>query len=186
MTTEPADATINATETDIPIIDLPPYWRTLDAGVIILTKILLFLIGTAFTVLVSSEVLSRYVLNQSISQVNSTSRFLLVWFFMIGAGLALRQGAHVGLDILPRALPPLHAAILYFVAQTLVLTFFVQMLWGGYLALGASWSQVEGSLGVSMAWVMSAFPIGFALLIYHQAALVFGVIRGFKRSGESQ
>lgn len=179
MTTDATDtgAPVEGAETAIPPVDLPSFWSPLDSALLSATKLFVVAVGVAFIVLVTLEVASRFLFGQSVSMVNGTSRFLLVWFFMIGAGLALRQGAHVALDILGKRLPPLPATILYFVAQMLTLTFLLQLLWGGYVALNASFSQVEGSLGVSLAWVMAAFPVGFGLLIYHQMVLVTGAVR---------
>ena len=37
--------------------------------------------------------------------------------------------------------------------------------------------EVEGATGVSLAWVMAAFPVGFILLIYTQAATLVSALR---------
>lgn len=175
--TNDVEALIEGTETHLPPVSLPGVWQGLDAAIIAATKALVIVIGLAFVVLVSTEVVSRFLLGQSISMVNGTARFLLVWFFMIGASLALRQGGHVALDILGKMLPPVPRTVVYYLAQVFTMAFFLQLLWSGYLALNGSFSQVEGSLGVSMAWVMSAFPVGVALLIYHQIVLVVSALR---------
>ena len=179
MTTDSTDtdAPIEGTETAIPPVNLPAIWTAADQVLLAVTRVVIVAIGAAFTILVTMEVGSRFLFGQSVSMVNGTARFLLVWFFMIGAGLALRQGGHVALDIIGKRLPPLGGTILYFVAQALTFTFLLQLLWGGYVALDASYSQVEGSLGVSLAWVMAAFPVGLVLLIYHQIVLVTGAVR---------
>lgn len=161
----------------IPPGDLPGFWRPVDKAVLALTKTTAFVVGASFTIIVAVEVASRYVFNASLSESNGLARFLLVWFFMLGAGLALRQGGHVGLDSLSRRLPRAYATALFFAAQLLMFVFFLEMIWGSYLGLVASRTQIEGSLGITLAWVMSAFPVGFILLTYHQAVLVTTEIR---------
>ena len=79
---------------------LPPAWRALDRLLLQATSIALFLIGAVFTVMVTAEVVSRYLLSSSIFFVNSGARLLLVWFFLMGAGVALRHNAHVGFELL--------------------------------------------------------------------------------------
>jgi TRAP-type C4-dicarboxylate transport system permease small subunit len=177
MDSHETDAAIEGTETELPPVDLPAVWLPFDNGVLAATKAVVIVIGLAFTVLVSSEVVSRFLIGQSISWVNGTARFLLVWFFMIGASLALRQGGHVALDILGKMLPPLPQTIVYYLAQILTVTFLLELRWSGVSALEGSFPQTEGSLGISMAWVMSAFPVGFGLLIYHQIVLVLSATR---------
>ena len=79
---------------------LPPAWRRADRFVIEGTHVALFAIGMVFTLMIALEVVSRYVFSFSISFVNAFARLLLVWFFLLGAGIALRRGAHVGFELL--------------------------------------------------------------------------------------
>jgi C4-dicarboxylate transporter DctQ subunit len=159
---------------DISISDrgLPRIWQVVDRWVVGASEVLSCMVGVTFTILVSLEVVSRYVFNFSIFLVNSAAGFLLVWFFMAGAGLALRQGAHVGLDFVVTRLPARLALLVWVVAQVLVFVFLAIMLWSGYRTLGPAMRQVEGALGISLIWVMLAFPVGFLLLIYHQITMV--------------
>jgi TRAP-type C4-dicarboxylate transport system permease small subunit len=131
----------------------------------------LFLIGSLFTLMIVLEVASRYFLDFSIFFINGAAQFLLVWFFLLGAGPALREGGHVGVEFLARAVSPSAGRALNGFAQALVFLFFCQMLWSGIAALPASWDQTEASTGLSLLWVMLAVPVGFVLLIYHQAAI---------------
>lgn len=159
-------------EATIPTADLPAVWDGFDRGLVVATKVCVALVGAGFTILVSAEVASRFIFESSIAQANALSRILLVWFFMLGAGLAYRQGAHVGMTALSARLGPRGAELVRIFAQVLVLVFFLEMLWGSYLAFNASLRQVEGTLRISMAWVMAAYPVGFGLLIYHQGVLL--------------
>lgn len=161
-----------SSEAAIPSVNLPVYWSSFDQGIVVATKVLVAFVGAGFTILVCAEVASRFLFDSSIAQANAMARLLLVWFFMLGAGLAFRQGAHIGLTTLSQRLSPRGAEILRIFAQVLILTFLLEMLWGSYLALFASLKQVEGTLRISMAWVMGAYPIGFGLLIYHQGVLL--------------
>ncbi len=67
-------------------------------------------------VLVFGNVVLRYVFNSGIPISEELSRWLLVWLTFLGAIVALRQHAHLGVDTLVRALPPLGKQIC-FVAQ---------------------------------------------------------------------
>lgn len=174
-----------ASETAIPPVELPKIWHRIDDGILLLMKVAVCLIGIGFTVMITAEVASRFVFNASIAQANAIARLLLVWFFMLGAGLALRQGAHIGLTTLTSALSPSKAAVVYYIAHGLILMFFLQMIWASYLSFTASVSQFEGTLLISMAWVMAAFPVGFVLLIYHQVVLLTDHIRSAPRAGKS-
>lgn len=156
---------------------LPPAWRALDRLVVRGTEIAVCAIGGLFTILIVVEVLSRYVLKFSIMFVNAGSRFLLVWFFTVGAGLALRHGAHAGFDLLVTKTAANHRRRVVVAAQLLALLFFLEMLWAGVHSLGAAWTQVEPGLEISLVWGFLAIPVGFALLVYHLAVLMAATLR---------
>ena len=151
---------------------LPAAWRATDRAVIRATSLVLFAVGTLFTIMVTAEVVSRYLLSFSIFFVNSGARLLLVWFFLLGAGIALRHNAHVGFELLVSRLHGTRRRAVLTVAYVSSLVFFLEMLWGGVYSIGPAIPQNEAGLGVSVAWFVLAVPAGFLLLTYHMIVLL--------------
>ncbi|MEJ8571540.1 TRAP transporter small permease [Microbaculum marinum] len=162
---------------------LPRGWSSLDRGLLKTTRIVLFVVGSLFTLMISLEVVSRYAFGFSTFFVSAAARFLLLWFFMLGAGLALRVGAHVGFELLLRALGPRRRRILQTVINVLALVFFAEMVWGGVLALGPAAMQMDSALNVSLVWAFLAVPVGFVLLIYHVVVLM---VTGLQPTGAEE
>jgi len=52
-----------------------------------------------------TAVFFRYVLQNSIFWAEELSRYLMIWAGMLGAGLAMKDDAHIGIDFVVRALP---------------------------------------------------------------------------------
>ena len=156
---------------------LPPGWRSADRLIVRGTEVSLFAIGVAFTIMITLEVISRYVFSFSIFFVNAAAKFLLVWFFLLGAGVALRQGAHVGFELILTQLAPRRKRIVVLVGEFLALVFFFEMVWGGLYSLGPAINQTEPGLGISLVWAFLAIPVGFALLIYHMVLLIVVELR---------
>ena len=104
--------------------------------------------------------------------VDAGSRFLLVWFFILGAGPALRYGAHIGFELLANSLSPVRRRAVLIATQILSLVFFLEMVWAGLHSLGPAWRQNEPGLEISLGWAFLAIPVGFALLIYHLSVLM--------------
>jgi TRAP-type C4-dicarboxylate transport system permease small subunit len=152
---------------------LPPVWRTLDRSVLALTSIALFTIGVVFTVMVTAEVVSRYLLSFSIFFVNAGARLLLVWFFLIGAGVALRHNAHVGFELIVSRLHGVGKRGMLTAAYLCSLVFFLEMIWSGIYSVSPALPQTEAGLGVSVMWFVLAVPVGFALLAYHALVLLY-------------
>lgn len=152
---------------------LPEGWRKVDRAVVGATQGLLFVAGVLFAVIITVEVASRYVLGFSIYVTNALSRLLLVWFFMLGAGIAMRHGAHVGFELLVSKMPPRRRRLTILVGLVCAAAFSLQMLYAGVVALGPAWRQTEPGLDIPLAWPILAIPVGFALLLYHIAVVLY-------------
>ena len=114
-------------------------------------------------VLVFSNVVLRYVFNSGIATSEELSRWLLVWLTFLGAIVALRQHAHLGVDSLVRALPPA-GRLDCFVAS------YALMLYADWLITLGSWKQTV----ITFADTAPASGISVGLFFY-SAGLVFGV-----------
>ncbi|MEZ5934568.1 MAG: TRAP transporter small permease [Alphaproteobacteria bacterium] len=160
-----------ATETQR--LGLPALWRRVDAVLVTLVNAVLFLIGSLFVLMITLEVVSRYLFDFSIGMVNAGARLLLIWFFLLGAGSALREHAHVGFEMLVGRLRPRARLITLLTAHALVAVFFLELLWSGLHLLGPGLSQGWAGSDIKLFWVAIALPLGAVLLIYHLAVLSY-------------
>jgi TRAP-type C4-dicarboxylate transport system permease small subunit len=156
---------------------LPAWWRRLDAGLLMATHVAIFGVGGLFVCLITLEVISRYVFDLSLSFVNGGSRLLLVWFFLLGAGPALREGANVGFELILRALPDRRRRAMILLGYLLVLAFFLEMFCSGLYLLGPGLRQSWAGMEISFFWAAIGVPIGFGLAIYHLTVLGFLLYR---------
>jgi len=117
----------------------------------------------AMVVLVFSNVVLRYAFNSGIAVSEELSRWLLVWLTFLGAIVALRQHAHLGVDTLVRALPPRGRFALFVISHLLMLYA------DGLLTLG-SWKQAILTYGDTAP--ASGISVG---LFFYSSGLVFGV-----------
>jgi TRAP-type C4-dicarboxylate transport system permease small subunit len=136
--------------------------KVLDAYCEVL-KAAIALCLAAMVVLVFSNVVLRYVFNSGIAVSEELSRWLLVWLTFLGAIVALRQHAHLGVDTLVRALPPRGRTVCFVVSYVLMLYA------DGLLTLG-SWKQAV----LTFADTAPASGISVGLFFY-SSGLVFGV-----------
>src|SRR5689334_9212842 len=94
----------------------------------------------AMVVLVFTNVVMRYLFNSGIPTSEELSRWLLVWLTFLGAIVALRQHAHLGVDTLVRALPPRGRMVCFVLSYLL-------MLYGDWLLTFGSWKQAVLTFG---------------------------------------
>src|SRR5262245_17311104 len=91
-------------------------------------------------VLVFGNVVLRYVFNSGITMSEELSRWLLVWLTFLGAIVALREHAHLGIDMLVRALSPVGRRVCFVLSYGL-------MLYADWLLTLGSWKQTIITFG---------------------------------------
>jgi TRAP-type C4-dicarboxylate transport system permease small subunit len=121
----------------------------------------------AIFALVFLNVVLRYGFGTSLSWVEEVARFLMIWGVFLGAGLALREGRHVSIDVLQDRLPEATRRLLRIAIAVVVLIFLVGL---GYLGLRFvifAWDKVTMALQISRGIPYLAVPLGCALFAIH-------------------
>ena len=75
----------------------------------------------AMVVMVFGNVVLRYGFNSGITLSDEMSRYCFIWLTYIGAMVAMRDGAHLGVDTLIRKLSLRGKKICFFLSQSLML-----------------------------------------------------------------
>src|SRR2546427_12989402 len=86
-----------------------------------LLKVAIAICLAAMVVLGFTNVVLRYLFNSGIATSEALSRWLLVWLTFLGAIVAMREHAHLGVDSLIRALPPRGRLICFVLSYVLML-----------------------------------------------------------------
>jgi len=87
------------------------------------------------------------------------ARFCLVWLIMLGATIAVRDGTHFDVDVLPSPTTAKGKAvtrIIVHVAMLLVALIFIAFGWRFALF---GWEQSSEMTGINMLWIHAAFPL---------------------------
>ena len=105
------------------------------------------------TVATFSNVIARYIFNDSILWALELTVFLFAWMVLLGASYAIKKNSHLGVDILINVLSPHKRRVLGLIAVFFCLLFSFLMLKGSwdYWANFANLPATEGRL----------FPLGF-------------------------
>lgn len=115
--------------------------------------------------LVFGNVVLRYVLNSGIAVSEELSRWLFVWLCFLGAVVALRDGAHLGTDMLVSRLSATGKKVCLVLGHLL-------MLYVTWLFLTGSW--VQARLNMDMEAPVTGAPVA----IFYASGVVFSVLAG--------
>jgi TRAP-type transport system small permease protein len=116
-------------------------------------------------VLVFGNVVLRYVFNSGIAVSEEVSRWLFVWLSFMGAVVALKEGGHLGTDIVVSRLP---------VAGKKAC-----MVLGHLLMLYITWLFFDGSLQQARINLDMEAPVtGAPVAIFYASGVVFSILAG--------
>lgn len=137
------------------------------------------LLVMALTVVVSYQVFSRYVdFVPRFLWTEEASRFCFIWVVLLGAAIAVREGSHFTIDVLPQRMPERLAHGLIIAGLAVVAVIGVVMVIGGLRFFEIGLSRISTTSGIQLAWVYAAVPVsGFSILIFTAEKLI-RVLRG--------
>jgi TRAP-type transport system small permease protein len=138
------------------------YGRLLDALVVAACVLLLLM-----TIMIGADVVSRNLGGGGVSVSNELSEDILYLMTLLVAPWLLRQGQHIRVDIILRALPIRVAWLLEWLGDIVGFFCCLYFVWYGYLITTASYSA--GSINIKTLvtpewWTLAPLPLGFALL----------------------
>jgi TRAP-type C4-dicarboxylate transport system permease small subunit len=128
---------------------------------------------------VSWQVFTRFILKDPSTWTDELATFLLIWVSLLGAAVALKRGAHLGMDYFVERMSPhrrLYVAVFVYLCTGLF-SFSVMTVGGATLVVRKLHLQeTSPALGLDLGYVYLALPIsGFFLTIYSIELLADGV-----------
>jgi len=113
------------------------------------------------------NVILRYSGSNSFLWGEEVGRHLMIWLAFVGGGLALRAGAHIGVDTLERWVPATAGRVVRILIALVMLMLFVALMVEGVDYAWRTRFQTSAALQISMAWVYAGMPVGCLLMIAH-------------------
>lgn len=121
---------------------------------------------------VSAQVGLRYGFNLSIDWADEVGRLAFVWAIFLAIPLGVRQGAHIGIDIVADKLPPVLRAILKRLAAALSALMMMVIAWAALGVAREQWDEMMSTLDWSVGWFIVPVCIGALLSALHLVRIV--------------
>ena len=130
----------------------------------------------AMFALVVAQVVLRYTPGAVPVFTEEVARYAMIWMALLATAVAVREGTHIRIDLLPAVLhvlaKPLGRA-LEFVLDTIALGVFLVLFWQGLDIVQFAAAQRSEGLRISLAWPYAAVPIAFAFASLFALARLF-------------
>jgi TRAP-type C4-dicarboxylate transport system permease small subunit len=129
----------------------------------------------AMIAVVSLQVALRYLLNTSLDWSDEVSRLLFVWSIFLAIPLGIREGAHVGIDILAGRLPPAVRRWLAIATSLAAALVMAVLLYETIAVARETWDENLPTLDVSTGWFLVAVGISAGHSVLHLVQLTWRV-----------
>ncbi|MFU8778852.1 MAG: TRAP transporter small permease [Roseovarius sp.] len=113
------------------------------------------------------EVIRREVFSYSSVWGEEIVRYAFIYLAWIGAAAAVRERAHIRIDVIMHYLGPRMKAALYILGDLVMAAVAVVALYWSWetVLVSAKFGSVSAGLRVSMVWFLLAVPVGFGLML---------------------
>ncbi|GAC1606735.1 MAG: hypothetical protein NVS3B2_14680 [Ramlibacter sp.] len=144
----------------------------------LVTGVLLAAVATMVAV-VSAQVALRYGLNRSIDSADEIGRMAFVWAIFLGIPLGVRDGAHIGIDLLVDKLPPALRLGLRRAGAAVCALMMFAIAWAALRVAREQWDELMSTVDLSVGWFIVPVGIGALLSALHlvRAAAVGPAVR---------
>ena len=120
----------------------------------------------AMTTVVFSQVIARYVLEQSLSWSEELARFLLLWLSMLSAAYAYKIKAHFALQVVVNHFPEKLRRAVSTSIHVVVAAFFAVLLYYSIIFVKGVAGHTAPTLQISMQIPYSSIVVGSALILF--------------------
>ncbi|MEJ2376816.1 MAG: TRAP transporter small permease [Pseudolabrys sp.] len=121
---------------------------------------------TYIVLVISIEVFRRFVISYSSEWGEETARYAFIYLVWIGAASAVRERAHIRIDVVTDLLPLRGSAVLYMFGDFLTLVLACGALYWSIspVVMSIEYHSVTEGLRVTRAWFLFSVPFGFTLV----------------------
>jgi TRAP-type C4-dicarboxylate transport system permease small subunit len=113
------------------------------------------------------EVVRRFVFAYSSVWGEETARYAFIYLVWIGASAAVKERAHIRIDVLLHYLPPRGVALFYLLADILTAVLAGFAIYWSMTTVMVSWKydSVTDGLRIIQVWFLMAVPLGFSVMM---------------------
>jgi TRAP-type C4-dicarboxylate transport system permease small subunit len=139
------------------------------------------------TIFIGIEVVSRYLIGKSYGFLEDFSKWMMVWFSFLSAGIVLRRNQHVRIDTLEETVGPHGKATLRIFSLVATLITAIWFAWAGVLTCIKAYENQELSISsgeIPLYLIRLALPIGMIFLVIFSFELLVKNIKLFWKPKE--
>jgi TRAP-type C4-dicarboxylate transport system permease small subunit len=165
---------------------MPSWWTRLLSGYFRLLRMLLTVLMGAMIVPVTLQIVSRYTgLIPRYIWTEEAARFCFIWIIMLGATVAVREGTHFEVDVLPTPASPRREALMRLLVCLCMLVFALVFVTYGWRYAAFGYTQTSELTGINLLFIHGVYLVAgltWVAFLGERVAAAIAVLRGNERA----
>jgi TRAP-type C4-dicarboxylate transport system permease small subunit len=137
----------------------------LFSGIERLVRFVMILLLSGMVCLIFAQVVFRYLLNHPLTWTEELSRHFMIWAAFLGAAIAYRKKAHLGVDVLVLQFSPRWQGVMVWFVHLVAILFAGFLVYYGIAIVKKTMHQLSSALGIPMGCIYASIPVGAAILL---------------------
>lgn len=147
-----------------------------------LLRVMITVLMVALVIPVGMQILSRYTgIIPRYIWTEEIARFCFVWIIMIGSMIAVRDGTHFDVDVLPHSTNRLFELVMRVFSQLAILVVAITFIWYGWDFGILGLRQQSEISGLPMLWIYGAWPLAGVTWVAFATEKIFDAVSGYRR-----
>lgn len=147
--------------------------RVLEASCIALMSVM--------TILVSYQVITRYIFNKPSAVSEVLARYMFVWMVLLCAAYVFGLREHMNIPFVKDKLPPRGRIVCDIIGEVIIALFGLGvMVAGGYAGAMRQMGQLDSALQISMGLIYAAIPLSGISIVFYFFYNVSKLLKEFK------
>lgn len=149
--------------------------RVLEASCIALMSVM--------TILVSCQVITRYIFNKPSAVSEVLARYMFVWMVLLCAAYVFGLREHMNIPFVKDKLPPRGRIVCDIIGEVIIALFGLGvMVAGGYAGAMRQMGQLDSALQISMGIIYAAIPLSGISIVFYFFYNVSKLLKEFKHT----
>ena len=131
---------------------------------------------------VTLQIVSRYTgLIPRYIWTEEAARFCFIWIILIGAMIAVREGTHFEVDVLPAPRTPRGEAVMRLIVYLLMFVFALIFVVYGFRYAAFGFTQTSELTGINLVFIHAAYPVAgltWVAFLGERVLVAVAVLRG--------
>lgn len=149
------------------------------------TEYLSCIILALMTILVTWQVITRFVFKNPSTVTEALAKYLFIWLVLITAAYVLGKREHMAIEFFINRFKRKTQLVLNMITEVVIFVFsaIVMTYGGGFIALNAM-NQTDAALGIPVGIVYLALPIAGVLLMFYSICNMMDFVKELKEVKE--